>query len=83
MLAAAFCFSRMWDRRNPGYLQLANASAASSPTVVFDCGAVPTLCQVEQVVLGLKNNRASGPDGITAEVLKSCRPAARLPTAAG
>ena len=56
------------------YLQLANASAASSRAVVFDCSAVPTLFQVEQVVLGLRNNRASGPDGITAEVLKTCAP---------
>ncbi|CAE7837830.1 tyrP-A [Symbiodinium sp. CCMP2592] len=37
---------------------------------VFNCGTLPTLCQTEQAIHGLHNNRAAGPDGTTAEVLK-------------
>ena len=42
----------------------------------FDIAALPTLSQVEQVVLGLRNGKAPGPDGITSEVLRTCTPVA-------
>ena len=53
------------------YLLRSNNMAASAPPI-FDCAVLPTLGQMEQVVLNLKNNKAAGPDGITSEVLRVC-----------
>ena len=37
---------------------------------VFDLHVVPAWGQTEQIVLGLRNQKAAGPDGISAELLK-------------
>ena len=42
----------------------------SSQAPVFDLAALPTLMDLEQQLVALRNDKAAGPDGITAEVLK-------------
>ncbi|CAE7470207.1 unnamed protein product [Symbiodinium sp. CCMP2592] len=41
---------------------------------VFDASVLPGLLQTESIILSLKNGKACGPDGVTAEILK-LRPA--------
>ena len=55
-----------------GYAQALTRQRAANTyqTPCFDLAVVPTLTNVEQSVLGLKNGKACGQDGLTAELLK-------------
>ncbi|CAE7878516.1 PETs, partial [Symbiodinium microadriaticum] len=45
-------------------------------TPVFDLEVVPSLPEVEQIILGLKKHKAPGPDSITADLLRTAPTAA-------